>query len=147
MKSASWLCIDHVFSLYFSMRMPAGLTNLIQLSKTQNWPKKEPQDFVWGHPTGTVSKKVHKEANIPAVKDIQIRLASGILKNAKENKIESILVFTQKKRTSEKQLPKHIGPSVLLTIFTLNFDKIFVCTNDHIKQTSAKTVRVQWASS
>ena len=80
------------------MRMTAGLTNLIQLSKTQNWPKKEPQDFVWGHPTGIVSKELHKEANIPAVKDIQVRLANENLKRAKENKIESILVFIQKNR-------------------------------------------------
>ena len=65
------------------------------------------------------AKKLHEEANIPAVRDIQIRLANGYLKRAKENKIESIPELIQKKRQRpKKQLSKHTGPSVLLMFFT-----------------------------
>ena len=35
-KSACWPCINHGFGLFFSMQMPAGLNNLIQLSTTQS---------------------------------------------------------------------------------------------------------------
>ena len=42
-------------------------------------------------------KKLHEEAIIPAVRDLQIRLANKYLKRAKENKIESILELIHKK--------------------------------------------------
>ena len=54
-------------------------------------------------------KKLHEEANIPAVRDLQIRLANEWLKRAKENKIESILELIQKKR----QRPKNTYQSTL----------------------------------
>ena len=64
-------------------------------------------------------KKLHEEANIPAVKDFQIRLANEYLKRAKENKIESILELIQEKiQRPKKQLSKHTGTSVLLMFFT-----------------------------
>ena len=47
-------------------------------------------------------KKLHEEANIPVVRDFQIRLAIEYLKRAKENKIESILELIQKKRQGPK---------------------------------------------
>ena len=47
-------------------------------------------------------KELHEEANIPAVRDLQIRLANEYLKRAKENKIESILELIQKKRERPK---------------------------------------------
>ena len=89
-------------------------------------------------------EKLHEEAKIPPVSDIQIRLANEYLKREKESKIESILELIQKKKTTtEKQLSKHIGSSVLLLIFTFNFDKIFVCTNNDKILPSPKTVGVQ----
>ena len=54
-------------------------------------------------------KKFHEEANIPAVRDFQIRLANEYLKRAKENKIESILELSQKNR----QRPKNSYQSTL----------------------------------
>ena len=54
-------------------------------------------------------KKQHEGANIPAVRDFQIRLANEYLKRAKENKIESILELIQKKR----QRPKNSYQSTL----------------------------------
>ena len=54
-------------------------------------------------------EKLHEEANIPAVRDFQIRLANGYLKWAKENKIRSILELIQKKR----QRPKNSYQSTL----------------------------------
>ena len=54
-------------------------------------------------------KKLHEEANIPAVRDFQIRLANEYLKGAKENKIKSILELIQKKR----QRPKNSYQSTL----------------------------------
>ena len=54
-------------------------------------------------------KKLHEEANIPAVRNFQIRLAKEYLKRAKENKIESILELIQKKR----QRPKNSYQSTL----------------------------------
>ena len=67
-------------------------------------------------------KKLHDEANIPAVRDFQIRLANEYLKRAKENKTESKLDMIQKKRQRpKKQLSKHTGPSVLLMFFTSSY--------------------------
>ena len=67
-------------------------------------------------------KKLHEEANILAVRDLQIRLANGYLKRAKENKIESILELIQKKKTTpKKQLAKHTGPSLQLMFFTSSY--------------------------
>ena len=64
-------------------------------------------------------QKFHEEANIPAVRDFQIRIANEFLKRAEENKIESILELIQKKRQRpKKQLSKHTGQSVLLMFFT-----------------------------
>ena len=54
-------------------------------------------------------KKLHEEANIPAVRDFQIKLANEYLKQPKENKIESILKLIQKKR----QRPKNSYQSTL----------------------------------
>ena len=54
-------------------------------------------------------KKLHEEANIPVVRDFQIRLANEYLKRAKENKIQSILELIQKKR----QRPKNSYQSTL----------------------------------
>ena len=54
-------------------------------------------------------KKLYEEANIPVVKDFQIRLANEYLKREKENKIESILELIQKKR----QRPKNSYQSTL----------------------------------
>ena len=54
-------------------------------------------------------KKLHEEANIPAVREFQIRLANEYLKRAKENKIELILELIQKKR----QRPKNSYQSTL----------------------------------
>ena len=54
-------------------------------------------------------KKLQEEANIPAVRDLQIRLANEYLKRAKDNKIESILELIQKKR----QRPKNTYQSTL----------------------------------
>ena len=54
-------------------------------------------------------KKLHEEANIPAVRDFQIRLANEYLQWPKENKIKSILELIQK----ERQRPKNSYKSTL----------------------------------
>ena len=61
-------------------------------------------------------KKLHEEANIPVVKDFQIRLENEYLKRAKENKIESIFQLIQKKR--QRPITQ---PSVLLMFFTSSY--------------------------
>ena len=65
-------------------------------------------------------KKLHEEANIPAVRDLQIRLANEYPKRAKENKIESKQdrADPEKETMSKKHLSKHTGTSVLLMFFT-----------------------------
>ena len=79
---------------------------------------------------GTMSQKLHEEANILAVRDIQIRLANEYLKHAKENKIKSILELIQKKDNVQKKLSNLTRPSVLIMFFTFNSDKIAICTDD-----------------
>ena len=91
------------------MRMPVGLTNLNQLSTTYNLPKNKTLGNFMRKPCWYSVKKLHEEANIPAVKDFQIRLANDYLKRAKENKIKSILELIQKK----KQRPKNSNQSTL----------------------------------
>ena len=65
-------------------------------------------------------KKLHEEANIPAVRDFQIRSANEYLKRAKEDKIESKLELIQKKRQRPKTVIKAhwtIRPSNVLYQF------------------------------
>ena len=96
--------------------MPAGLTNLIQYQQHKTDPIRALR-VCMRKPSWCSVKKLHEEANIPAVRDFQNRLANEFLKRAKEDKIESILELIQKKNNVQKTVIKAywtISPSNLL---------------------------------
>ena len=78
-------------------------------------------------------KKLHEEANIPAVRDFQIRLANEYLKRAKENKIESIVELIQKKDNVQKTVIKaHLTISPANVLYQFRYRR------------KTKTTIIQW---